>query len=65
MPTIKPLTIETVDLDDEQEMTEFDRQVIDAGMSRVQAEIADLQRKGLLDAEGRLTLKDSVDLLRS
>jgi hypothetical protein len=58
MPTTKPLTIETVNLDDEHEMDEFDRQVIDAGMDRVHAEIADLQRKGLLDAKGKLTLKE-------
>jgi len=58
MPTTKPLTIETVNLDDEREMDEFDRQVIDAGMERVHAEIADLQRKGLLDAQGKLTVKE-------
>lgn len=31
MPTAKQLTIETVNLDDEREMDEFDRQVIAAG----------------------------------
>jgi hypothetical protein len=32
MPTVKQLTIETVNLDDDREMDEFDRQVIAAGM---------------------------------
>lgn len=54
--TPKPLTIDTLNLDDEREMDEFDRQVIFAGMDRVRTEIADMQRKGLLDAEGKLTL---------
>lgn len=34
MPAAKQLTIETVNLDDDREVDEFDRQVIDAGMSR-------------------------------
>jgi hypothetical protein len=58
MPTTKPLTIETVNLDGEREMDEFDRQMIAAGMERVQAEIADLQQKGLLDAQGKPTLTE-------
>ena len=58
MPTPKPFTIDTVNLDDEREMDEFDRQVIFAGMDRVRTEIADMQRKGLLDAEGKLTLTE-------
>jgi hypothetical protein len=58
MPTTKPITIETANLDDACEMDEFDRQVIAAGMERVHAEIGDLQRKGLLDAQGKLTLKE-------
>jgi hypothetical protein len=33
------------------EMDEFDRQVIAAGMERVRAEIQELRRKGLLDAQ--------------
>jgi hypothetical protein len=56
MLTPKPLTIETVNLDDKREMDEFDRQVIASGMERVRAEIGDLQRKGLLDARGKLSL---------
>jgi hypothetical protein len=58
VPTTNPLTIESVNLDDEHEMDEFDRQVIDAGMDRVQGEIAYLQRQSLLDAEGKLTVRD-------
>ena len=58
MPTTKPLTIESVNLDDNREMDEFDRQVIAAGMEEVRAGIAELQRKGLLDEQGKLTLKE-------
>jgi hypothetical protein len=58
MPTTKPLTVETVNLDDEREIDEFDRQVIDAGMDRVRTEIADIQRKGLLDVEGKLIRRE-------
>jgi hypothetical protein len=50
MPTAKKLTIETVNLDDDREMDEFDRQVIAAGMERVHAEIRELQQKGLHSA---------------
>jgi hypothetical protein len=58
MPTTKPLTIENVNLDDEREMDEFDRQVITAGMERVRVEIDQLRRRGLLDAQGKLTTKE-------
>ena len=58
MPTAKQLTIETVNLNDEREMDEFDRQVIAAGMERVRAEIKDLRQKGLLDALGKPVLKE-------
>ena len=58
MPTAKQLTIETVNLDDDREVDEFDRQVIAAGMERVRAEIKELQQKGLLDAQGKPVLKE-------
>ena len=51
MPTAKQLTIETVNLDDDREMDEFDCQVIAAGMERVRAEIQELRQKGLLNAQ--------------
>ena len=51
VPKAKQLTIETVNLDDEREMDEFDRQVIAAGMERVRAEIKELRKKGLLGAQ--------------
>jgi hypothetical protein len=46
MPTVKQLTIETVNLDDDREMDEFDRQVIAAGMERVRAEIRGIAAEG-------------------
>ena len=58
MPTAKQLTIETVNLDDDREVDEFDRQVIAAGMERVRAEIKELQQKGLLDAHGKPVPKE-------
>ena len=58
MPTAKQLTIETVNLDDESEMDEFDRQVIAAGMEGVRAQIKELQQNGLLDAQGKHVLKE-------
>lgn len=51
MPTAKRFTIETVNLDDDREMDEFDRQVIAAGMERVRAEIQELRQKGLLNVQ--------------
>jgi hypothetical protein len=54
MPVTKRLTIETVDLDDEDEMDEFDRQIISAGLARVRAESAELIRRGLMDEEGNM-----------
>ena len=51
MPTAKQFTIETVNLDDDREMDEFDRQVIAAGMERVRAEIQELRQKGLLNVQ--------------
>jgi hypothetical protein len=51
MPTAKQFTIETVNLDDDREMDEFDRQVIAAGMERVRAETQELRQKGLLNVQ--------------
>ncbi|MBV9613602.1 MAG: hypothetical protein JO091_14095 [Acidobacteriaceae bacterium] len=45
-----PLTMETVRLDDEQAIDEFDRQVIEAGMQRVRADRKKLRAQSLLGA---------------
>lgn len=58
MPTTKRLTIEAVNLDDERELDAFDDQVITAGLERVRAEGEDLRRRGILDSEGNLLVKD-------
>jgi hypothetical protein len=58
MPITKRLTIETVDLDDECELDAFDDQAITAGLDRVRAEGDELRRKGILDSEGNLLVKD-------
>ncbi len=57
MPIAKRLTIENVNLDDEQEMDAFDEQVIAAGLARVRAEGDELRRKGLLDEHGNVLVK--------
>jgi hypothetical protein len=58
MPVTKRLTIENVSLDDDAELDALDDQVITAGMERVRAEGDELRRRGVLDANGNLLLKD-------
>jgi hypothetical protein len=58
MPVTKRLTIENVNLDDDAELDAFDDQVITAGLERVRAEGDALRRRGVLDADGNLLLKE-------
>jgi hypothetical protein len=58
MPITKRLTIENVNLDDERELDAFDDQVLAAGLERVRAEGDELRRRGLLDSEGNLLVKE-------
>ena len=58
MGTTKPAGIESVNLDDERETDAFFDQIIDAGVERVRAEGDELRRKGLLDQEGNVLLKE-------
>jgi len=58
VPITKRLTIENVDLDDQDEMDAFVDQVITAGLERVRAEGDELRRKGLMDENGNLLIKD-------
>lgn len=58
MPTTKRLTIENVNLDDDAELDAFDDQVITAGLERVRAESDELRRRGILDAQGNVLLKE-------
>jgi len=58
MPITKRLTIENVNLDDESEMDALVDQMFTAGLERVRAEGDDLRRKGLLDSEGNLLVKE-------
>jgi hypothetical protein len=57
MPITKRLTIESVNLDDDAELDAFHDQVNTAGLERVRAE-ADELRRGILDAQGNLLLKE-------
>ena len=58
MPITKRLTIENVNLDDEQEMDALVDQMFSIGLERVRAEGDELRRKGLLDSEGKVLLKE-------
>jgi hypothetical protein len=58
MRTAKRLTIDTANLDDEREMDALDEQMIEAGLERIRAEGDDLRRRGLLDAQGNVLLKE-------
>jgi hypothetical protein len=58
MPTTKRLSIENVNLDDDAELDAFDDQVITAGLERVRAEGDELRRRGILDAQGNMLLKE-------
>jgi hypothetical protein len=52
----KRLTIESVDFDHEDEMDEFNNQMVAAGLEKVRAESAKLIRRGLMDEEGHIGL---------
>jgi len=58
MSITKRLTIDNVNLDDEAELDAFDDQIITAGMERVRAEGEELRRRGILDADGNLLVKE-------
>jgi hypothetical protein len=58
MPITKRLTIENINLDDDAELDAFDDQVITAGLERVRAEGDELRRRGILDAQGNVLLKE-------
>ena len=58
MSVTKRLTIENVNLADQQEMDAFDEQMFAAGLERVRAEGDELRRKGLLDEHGNVLLKE-------
>ncbi len=51
-------TIENVNLDDEREMDALVDQMFIAGLARVKAEEEELRRKGILDSEGNLLVKE-------
>jgi len=55
--TAKRLTIENVNLEDEDEMDAFDDQLMSAGLERVRAEGEELRRRGLMDEHGNLLVK--------
>lgn len=58
MPIAKRLTIQNINLDDDAELNAFDDQVIAAGLERVRAEGDELRRRGILDAQGNVILKE-------
>lgn len=54
----KRLTLENVNFDDEREVDAFDEQMFAAGLAQVRAEGDELRRRGLLDANGKVLLKE-------
>jgi len=58
MPITKRLIIEEANLDDEGEMDALVDQMFTAGLERVRAEGDELRRKGLLDSQGKLLVKE-------
>ena len=58
MPVTKQLRLEDVDFDDDAQLDAFTEQLITAGMERVRAETEELRRRGLIDENGNLLLKE-------
>ena len=58
MPVTERLTIDNVDFDDERELDAFMNEVLTAGVERVKAEGEELRRRGILDADGNLVVKE-------
>ncbi len=58
MPITKRLTLDNVDLDDQSELDALDDQMFAAGMKRVRAEGEELRRRGLMDENGKMPIKD-------
>jgi hypothetical protein len=58
MPITKRLRLETVDFDNPEEMDAFFNQMLEVGMERVRAEGEELRRRGLLDENGKVLLKE-------
>ena len=58
MPPAKRLKLEDIDLEDQKAVDEFMEQVIARGMERVRAETEELRRRGILDKDGKLLIKE-------
>ncbi len=54
MPVAKHLTFDTLDFTKREEVDAFIQEMITVGMRGVRAETAELQAKGILDAEGNV-----------
>jgi hypothetical protein len=61
MPVTNRLTIENVNLDDEREMDALVDQMFTVGLARVKTEGDEFRRKGLLDSQGNLLVKELPD----
>jgi hypothetical protein len=58
MPVTKRLTIETVNLDNDSELDALVDQMFTVGLAQVKAEGDELRRRGILDREGNLLVKE-------
>ena len=58
MPASRHLKLETVDFGNTEEVDAFLEQVMSEGIRRVRSESAELQAKGLMDADGNLLTEE-------
>jgi len=58
MLATKPITLETLDSSNKEQLDAYLDQVMTAGMEKVRAETADLQARGLMDSEGHMLLTE-------
>ena len=58
MPASRHLKLETVDFGNTEEVDAFLEQIMSEGIRRVRSESAELQAKGLMDADGNLLTEE-------
>ena len=59
MPVTKRLTLDQIDLHNQRELDALVHEMFTEGLERVRAEGEELRRKGLLDENGKVLLKEA------
>jgi len=54
VPSVRRLTLESIDIEKEEEMEALTRQVLEAGNVIAESERAEMIRKGIIDVHGKL-----------